>query len=63
MTLDHPFHLDQEHALHIDFVNESTGPGTRIAVEMTKGAARQLVEAIQSALYRARIMAGKVDRP
>ena len=50
---DHPFHAPEEHALNIDFVNETYGPGARIAVELSVDGARQLVETIQSVLAEA----------
>jgi hypothetical protein len=31
---DCPFHLDLEHALNLDFVNEAQGPSARVAVEL-----------------------------
>jgi Family of unknown function (DUF6295) len=39
---DHPFHVDAEHALNIDFVNESAGPDARVAIELTRDTAREL---------------------
>lgn len=53
VTFDHPFNLQQEHALNIDFVSEAMGPSARVAVELTEAAARQLVAAILSALDQA----------
>lgn len=53
VSFDHPFHAPQEHALNIDFVNESDGPGARVAVELTADAARALVETIQAVLGEA----------
>lgn len=41
---DHPVHAPLEHAVSIDFVNEDLGPGARVAVELTREAARQLAE-------------------
>ena len=41
-----------EHALNIDFVNESQGLGARVAVELTRESARQLVDLIGTALER-----------
>lgn len=52
VSYDHPYHLQQEHALNIDFVNEAAGPGVRVAVELTEESALRLVEAIQTALRR-----------
>jgi hypothetical protein len=53
VSYDHPFHLREEHALNIDFVNEAEGPGARVAVELTAEAARGLAETILSTLARA----------
>lgn len=53
VSFDHPFDAPYEHALNIDFVNESLGPGARVAVELSPQAARALVEAIQSVLKTA----------
>lgn len=53
VSYDHPFDAPFEHALNIDFVNESMGPGARVAVELSVDAARELVTAIQSMLSRA----------
>jgi hypothetical protein len=52
VSYDHPFHAPIEHALNIDFVNESEGLGARVAVELTPDSARELVQAIQAALAR-----------
>lgn len=53
VSYDHPFDAPFEHALNIDFVNESLGPGARVAVELSLEAAHTLVEAIQAVLKRA----------
>lgn len=53
VSFDHPFDAPYEHALNIDFVNESLGPGARVAVELSPDAARALVEAIQTVLASA----------
>ena len=42
VSYDHPFDAPLEHALNIDFVNEEQGPGARVAVELSPGAARDL---------------------
>lgn len=52
VSYDHPFHAPLEHALNIDFVNEAKGPGARVAVELTRESAEQLMVAIQAALAR-----------
>ena len=47
---DHPTHAFMEHSLNIDFVNETLGPGARVAVELSAESARALVRAILTAL-------------
>lgn len=47
---DHPFHAPLDHALNIDFVNESAGPGARVAVELSAESARALIKDIEAAL-------------
>jgi hypothetical protein len=53
VSYDHPFDAPMEHALNIDFVNEGQGLGARVAVELSEGAARSLVETILAVLDRA----------
>ena len=53
VSFDHPFDAPFEHALNIDFVNESEGPSARVAVELSEQAARDLVRAILSVLDEA----------
>ena len=53
VSYDHPFNAPFEHALNIDFVNESLGPSARVAVELSEQAARQLVKAILDVLDQA----------
>ena len=53
VSYDHPFNAPYEHALNIDFVNESQGPSTRVAVELSEEAARDLVRTILSVLDQA----------
>lgn len=53
VSYDHPFNAPLEHALNIDFVNESQGVGARVAVELSTEAALALVEAIQEVLKKA----------
>ena len=52
VSFDHPFHAQLEHALNIDFVNEELGLEARVAVELSPGSARRLMEAIGAALAR-----------
>ncbi len=53
VSYDHPFNAPYEHALNIDFVNETLGPGARVAVELSAEAARTLVNTILAVLDRA----------
>jgi hypothetical protein len=53
VSYDHPFNAPFEHALNIDFVNESMGPAARIAVELSEGTARELVRTILAVLDQA----------
>ena len=53
VSYDHPVHAPLEHALNIDFVNESQGPSARVAVELSEQAARDLVRTILEVLDRA----------
>jgi len=53
VSYDHPFDAPAEHALNIDFVNESQGPGARVAVELTAESARALIATIQAVLAKA----------
>lgn len=53
VSYDHPFHAPFEHALNIDFVNESMGPAARVAVELSEQGARELVKTILAVLDQA----------
>ena len=53
VSFDHPFNSPLEHALNIDFVNESQGPSARVAVELSEQAARALVKTILEVLDQA----------
>lgn len=53
VSFDHPFNAPMEHTLNIDFVNETQGLGTRVAVELSAEAARSLVETILAVLAEA----------
>jgi len=53
VSYDHPFNAPFEHALNIDFVNETMGPAARVAVELSEQAARELVKAILDVLDQA----------
>ena len=53
VSFDHPFNVPLEHALNIDFTNESMGPSARVAVELSAEAARELVKTILAVLDQA----------
>lgn len=53
VSYDHPFEAPFEHALNLDFVNESLGVGARVAVELDVASARQLVATITEILAKA----------
>ncbi|HSL30489.1 MAG TPA: DUF6295 family protein [Anaerolineales bacterium] len=55
VSYDHPFEAPFEHALNIDFVNESEGPSARVAVELSEQAARELVKTILAVLDQAQV--------
>jgi hypothetical protein len=50
VTFDHPFHAQLDHALAIDFVDESAGSPQRVAIEISAESARRLVARILAAL-------------
>ena len=52
VSFDHPAHAPLDHALNIDFVNERSGPGARVAVEISAESGLELVRAILAALQR-----------
>jgi len=56
---DHPFHAQLDHALGIDFINESEGGRERVAVELSAESARRLVEKILAALASGEAEHGK----
>jgi len=59
---DHSFHAQLDHALGIDFVNESEGGRERVAIELSAESARQLVDKILAALASGEAEHGKVGR-
>ncbi len=50
VAFDHPSRAWDDHALLLDFVNESIGPAARVAVEIDAQSARALAESILKAL-------------
>ncbi len=55
VSYDHPFNAALEHSLNIDFVNETEGPGARVAIELSPESAKKLVEAIRESLSRGEV--------
>ncbi len=53
ISFDHPFNAPYEHALNIDFVDQSEGLSNRVAVELSHQAARELVKTIMAVLDQA----------
>ena len=47
---DHPYHAPLEHALGIDFVCEADGGRERVAVELSRESALELIDRIKAAL-------------
>ena len=47
---DHPQHTVANHTLNIDFLRPAAGPSARVAVELTASSARELAQAILTAL-------------
>jgi hypothetical protein len=56
---DHPYFSPHEHTLNLDFVNDTEGPSSRVAIELTAASARELIACIESALASA--SAGAAD--
>lgn len=54
VSYDHPFDMPLEYALNIDFTNQASGPGARVAVELDVESARKLVEVIQEVMKKAK---------
>jgi hypothetical protein len=52
VSYDHPDHAQAERAVIIDFLNESIGLESRIALELTPESAKNLVHAILASLSR-----------
>ena len=53
VSYDCPWHIRLEHALNLDFINETEGPSARVAVELTPESARELAQAILATLEHA----------
>ena len=55
VSYDHPHHAVLEEAITIDFMNAALGPETRVAVELTLEAAKELSSALTRAIAAAEI--------
>lgn len=53
VAFDHPLHAPLNHALTLDFVNEASGIGARVAVELDADSARRLARSILAAVDEA----------
>ena len=53
VSYDHPFHAPLDHAINIDFVDDTNGLSGRASVELTIEGARQLARTILSAVEQA----------
>ena len=47
---DHPYHAQLDHALCVDFVCEADGGRERVAIEISRESALELMEKIKAAL-------------
>ena len=56
VSYDHPHHALLEEAITIDFVNDTLGPGARVAVEITLESAKELSAALGRAIAAAEVM-------
>ena len=61
VSYDHPFNVQLEYALNIDFVDPDRGPSARVAVELSAESARNLVRSIEAALARAEAEVGPLE--
>ena len=59
VTYDCSYHTSMQQALNIDFVNETSGPNARVAVELAPGSAMELVRDILAALSRGGVDPGQ----
>ena len=52
VSYDHPFNAPWEYGVNIDFVNQSRGVGSRVAVELSPQSAKRLADTIIQALQK-----------
>ena len=50
---DHAVHAPDDHTVNVDFLNAERGPSARLAVELSRDAARNLAQAILAAVAEA----------
>lgn len=58
LAYDHPSHAPDEHAVLIDFVNETGGARARVAIELSRDAARKLAASLLEVVHQAEIYEG-----
>ncbi len=58
VSFDHPFSAQFDHALNIDFVDDHHGLDNKVAVELSRESALNLLEAIKAALNRGDVELG-----
>jgi len=63
VSYDHPHHALLEEAITIDFMNADLGPSSRVAVELTLEAAKELHGALTRAIAAAEIEESARLRP
>ena len=56
---DHPYEAQLDHALCVDFVCEAQGGRERVAIEISRESALELIEKIKSALESGDVAHGK----
>jgi hypothetical protein len=61
VSYDHPFHVQLEHAVNIDFVNHDAGLDARVGVELTIDSARELAQALLAAVEAAEAYEGRAE--
>lgn len=50
VSYDHPVHAPYTHAVLLDFVNPSLGPGARVALEIDVASARELIRTLEATI-------------
>ncbi|MBM7789796.1 DUF6295 family protein [Tenggerimyces flavus] len=60
VSYDHPFHIDLEHAMMLDFVDAKAGPDARVAIELDRESARALAAQLLAAADEADAYEGNV---